>query len=384
MLTTRVKQVRSSRTRITRRRIRIRTTAPSYASEGIIKTYVNLAHIAKNNLIKNALVLKRKMSEKKQTMKRYGNLYNKIISLDNLYIADSKARRRKEGSFGVRKHNENKDQNLQDLHRILKNREFKTSKYDVFTIKEPKEREIYRLPYFPDRIVHHAIMNILEDIFVSVFTADTYSCIKGRGTHLCAKKVYKSMRIDPEGTVYCLKFDIKKFYLSIDHEILKTLLRKKIKDKDLLHLLDEIIDSAPGVPIGNYLSQYFANFYLSYFDHWVKEELKIKHYFRYADDIVIFGADKPYLHSKLAKIRTYLNDNLNLRIKENYQVFPVAARGVDFVGYVIFHTHMLLRKSIKKDFARAVKAGKSINSIMSYRGWAIHCDSKHLLKKLGI
>lgn len=317
-------------------------------------------------------------------MKRHGNLYEKIISLENLYLADEKARKNKEKSYGVRKHDERRDQNLLDLHRLLKNEEFKTSEYHIFTVHQPKERVIYQLPYFPDRIVHHAVMNHLEKIFVEVFTADTYSCIKGRGTHSCARKTHRVMKRDPHGTKYCLKFDIKKFYPSVDHVILKKMLRRKFKDRKLLALLDEIIDSAPGVPIGNYLSQYFANFYLAYFDHWVKEELRVKHYFRYADDIVIFGAGKPYLHSKLAKIRAYLSDNLNLKIKENYQVFPVAARGVDFVGYVMFHTHMLLRKSIKKDFARAVKAGKSINSIMSYRGWAIHCDSKHLLKKLGV
>lgn len=317
-------------------------------------------------------------------MKRYGNLYKKVISLDNLYLADEKARKNKTKSHGVIIHDKNKDENLLKLHRNLKEGKFKTSEYSVFKVYEPKEREIYRLPYFPDRIVHHAIMNVLEDIFVSVFTADTYNCIKGRGTHSCAHKTHKVMRQDPEGTKYCLKFDIKKFYPSVDHDILKRLLRKKFKDDKLLALLDEIIDSAPGVPIGNYLSQYFANFYLAYFDHWIKEDLKIKYYFRYADDIVIFGPDKPYLHRKLAKIRSYLYDNLKLRIKENYQIFPVASRGVDFVGYVIYHTHILLRKSIKKDFARAVKAGKSKETIASYKGWAIHCDSKNLLKKLGL
>lgn len=317
-------------------------------------------------------------------MKRHGNLYDKIISLENLDLADSKARKGKETSYGVIKHDSRRDKNLLELHEKLKKQKYKTSGYHIFKIHHPKERVIYQLPYYPDRIVHHAVMNLLENIFVEVFTADTYSCIKGRGTHRCAKKTHKIMREDPEGTKYCLKFDIKKFYPSIDHNILKNLLRKKFKDKKLLSLLDEIIDSAPGVPIGNYLSQYFANFYLAYFDHWIKEDLRIKYYFRYADDIVIFGNTKKYLHKKLHEIRMYLQDQLKLQIKGNYQIFPVEARGVDFVGYVIYHTHMLLRKKIKQDFARAVTSGKSIESIMSYRGWAIHCDSKHLLKKLGV
>jgi RNA-directed DNA polymerase len=133
---------------------------------------------------------------------------------------------------------------------MLLNKTYKTSPYTTFKVFEPKEREVFRLPYFPDRITHHAIMNILEPIFVSVFTNDTYSCIKGKGIHAAVESVKKALQ-DKSGTVYCLKLDIKKFYPNIDHDVLKQLLRRKIKDKDLLWLLDEIIDSAPGLPIGN-------------------------------------------------------------------------------------------------------------------------------------
>src|SRR5690606_24192648 len=168
-------------------------------------------------------------------------------------------------------HDRNREANIQALHEMLRHRAYKTSAYDTFTVFETKEREVYRLPYFPDRITHHAIMNVLEPIFVSVFTADTYSCIKGKGIHAASYAVKRALK-DVQGTQYCLKLDIKKFYPSIDHWTLKTLLMRKFKDKNLLWLLFEIIDSAPGVPIGNYLSQYFANFYLAYFDHWLKEE----------------------------------------------------------------------------------------------------------------
>lgn len=122
----------------------------------------------------------------------------------------------------------------------------------------------------------------MEPIWVKIFTRDTYSCIKNRGIHALLQKLQSDLASDPEGTKYCLKLDIKKFYPSINHKILKQIIRKKIKDKNLLKLLDEIIDSADGVPIGNYLSQFFANLYLAYFDHWVKEELKVKYYYRYA------------------------------------------------------------------------------------------------------
>lgn len=314
-------------------------------------------------------------------MKRIGNLYHQITSMENLLLADKKAQKGKSDQYGVLLHNRNKEANLLTLQDMLVTKTYKTSPYDIFKIYEPKEREVYRLPYFPDRITHHAIMNVLEPIFVSTFTKDTYSCIKDRGIHKLQRNIKRDLK-DISGTKYCLKLDLKKFYPSIDHEILKDLLRRKFKDNDLLWLLDEIIDSAPGLPIGNYLSQYLANFYMTYFDHWIKEELRLKYYYRYADDIVILSDSKPELHCNLAKIRRYLNDNLKLKIKENYQVFPVASRGIDFVGYVFFHTHILIRKQIKKNFARKLNGNQNDPSIPSYLGWMGHCNARHLTKKL--
>lgn len=256
-------------------------------------------------------------------MKRIGNLYERIIAVENLQLADQKARRGKLRSYGVRRHDKNREANTLALHEALKNKTFKTSKYETFIIKDPKEREIYRLPYFPDRIVHHAIMNILEPIWVSVFTTDTFSCIKNRGINGCMLKVDKALK-DVENTRCCLKIDVKKFYPSIDHDVLKQIVRRKIKCPDTLALLDQIIDSAAGVPIGNYLSQYFANLFLAYFDHWIKEEVGVKYYFRYADDMVFLHNDKAFLHDLLTQIDAYLRDNLHLTIKANYQVFPIA------------------------------------------------------------
>lgn len=326
-------------------------------------------------------------------MKRYGNLYEKIISLDNLQLADQKARKGKLRSYGVMKHDENREQNILELHKQLQTGTFKTSPYDTFKIYEPKERDIYRLPYYPDRIVHHAVMNILEPIWCSIFTEDTYSCIKGKGIHAAAGKMKKYLSNDPEGTRYCLQIDIKKYYPNIDHDILKQIIRKKIKDRRLLNLLDEIIDSAEGVPIGNYLSQYFANLYLAYFDHWIKEEKRVKYYFRYADDIIILSDSKQHLHGLLAEIREYM-ETLKLKVKNNYQIFPVKDRGIDFVGYVFYHTHTLMRKSIKQRFCRKIAAIRKRErtrhispeefkqEICPWWGWAKYCDSKHLISKL--
>jgi RNA-directed DNA polymerase len=314
-------------------------------------------------------------------MKRKNNLYEKIISIENLMIADAKAQKGKSKQYGVKIHNQNQEANIIKLHEMLKNKTYQTSEYSIFKVFEPKERDVYRLPFFPDRITHHAIMNVLEEMFVSVFTNDSYSCIKGKGIHAASKKVKKALK-DISGTTYCLKLDITKFYPNVDHDILKKLLRKKIKDRELLWLLDGIIDSAEGLPIGNYLSQYFANFYLTYFDHWIKEVKKVKYYFRYADDIVVLMDNKKDLHQLLFEIKEYFFNNLKLSVKGNYQVFPVASRGIDFVGYVNFHTHTLLRKTIKKNFARKMIKNGSKASIAAYNGWAIHCNSKHLIKKL--
>jgi RNA-directed DNA polymerase len=314
-------------------------------------------------------------------MKRINNLYQRICTVENLQLADSIARRGKKDQPGVIEHDRNRLENIRLLQEMLTKKTYRTSQYTTFTIFERKERVISRLPYYPDRIAHHAVMNILESVFVSTFTTDTYSCIKKRGIHAAAVAIKKALR-DTTGSQYCLKLDIRKFYPSIDHQVLKQLLRRKFKDQDLLWLLDEIIDSTEGLPIGNYLSQYFANFYLSYFDHWIKEDLKVKYYFRYADDLVILSNSKPYLHGLLSDIRNYLHDKLKLSVKDDYQVFPVEDRGIDFVGYVFFHTHTRLRKSIKQNFARMLVHNRNSKSIASYNGWASHCNSRHLMKKL--
>lgn len=326
------------------------------------------------------LVAKVKTLRNQQRMKRISNLFMTIISEENLMAADAIARKGKSKQYGIKVHDRNREGNIKLLHQDLLEGRYRTSAYTTFKIYEPKEREVFRLPYYPDRIMHHAIMNVLEPIFVSCFTADTYSCIKTRGIHGAARNVRKALK-DESGTRYCLKLDIRKFYPSVDHDILKRLLRRKFKDQQLLALLDEIIDSAPGLPIGNYLSQYFANFYLSGLDHWLKEVKMVRYYFRYADDLVIFSEEKEPLHQLLEEITQYLSD-LKLDVKSNYQVFPVSARGLDFVGYRFFHTHTLLRKRIKKNFARKISRRYNIATLASYNGWAKHCNSKHLVKKI--
>lgn len=322
-------------------------------------------------------------------MKRYNNIFEKIITMDNLRKAHSQARKGKLHYKEVRMVDKNPDFYLKQIQEMLINRTYKTSDYTVFTVVDKgKEREIYKLPYFPDRIVQWAIMLQIEEILLKTLIHDTYAALPNRGIHKALNKLHTFMN-DREGTMYCLKIDVKKFFPSIDKEILKSMLRRKFKDIDLLNLLDEIIDSSDkGVPIGNYTSQYFGNFYLSYFDHWLKEVKGIKYYLRYMDDCVILHHDKNYLHQLKAEIEEYIQDNLNLELKDNWQVFPTYVRGIDFVGYRSFGKYTLLRKSTSKNLKRKMRTlnkrnerPNDLNSIMSYRGWLEHCNGHNLAVK---
>jgi hypothetical protein len=237
---------------------------------------------------------------------------------------------------------------------------------------------------------------VIEPILIRNFTADTYSAIPNKGIHTALRNLTKAMRTDVKGCQYCLKLDVRKYYPSIDHGILKEKFRRLFKNPELLWLLDEIIDSTEGetgIPIGNCISQYAGNFYLSSFDHWIKEEKRIKHYFRYMDDIVIFAETKAELHALFKEIERYFHEKLRLTIKGNWQIFPTYVRGVDYVGYRTFLGFTLLRKSTCKQFKskmlairKKVMTGNEMNfsewcAIYSYKGWLIHCDSYRLCEK---
>lgn len=312
-------------------------------------------------------------------MKRFGNLFQSIVSLQNLQLASFKAQKGKLKKKEVIEWNYNLEENIWKLHKELQNKTYKVSKYSLFTIYEPKERNIAKLP-FRDRVVHHAIMNYLAPIFTKGFITQTYSCIKKRGIHKCLNDLKRGLK-NKKATPHVLKCDIHKFYPSINHEILKSQLRRKLKDKNLLELLDKIIESAPGVPIGNFTSQWFSNFYLNEFDHWLKENKRVKYYFRYCDDFVILGENKEHLHELRKEISIYLKEKLKLQLS-NYQVFPVKSRGIDFIGYVTYHTHVKLRKSIKNRFKEMMRKRPNEKSINSYLGWTMHANCRNLEKKI--
>jgi Retron-type reverse transcriptase len=265
-------------------------------------------------------------------MKRYGNLYEKVCDLENLRIALYSSSKTKKHINSVKRVLENEEKYLNDLRNLLLNEQFVNGKYHVFQLTERgKERTIHSLPFYPDRIIHHAIVQVCAPFWIKSFIRDTYASIPGRGIH---DGVRRMQRIIPSCKGhYVLKCDITKFYPSVDHQVLKNILRRQIKDPKLLKLLDIIIDSGPGVPIGNYLSQYFGNLILNPFDHCIKEDKHIENYFRYCDDFVIIHESKRQLHSLFAEIKEKLIQ-YKLNIKGNWQVFPVDCRGIDFLVIV--------------------------------------------------
>lgn len=318
-------------------------------------------------------------------MRRYNNLKEKVLSFDNFIKSEDRARKGKLRSYGVRRFDklgyEGKIKALNDLKLLLNNNTYKTSEYTTYKIYEPKERLIFRLPYYPDRIVHHVLMSVLEPIFVNWFIKNTYSCIKNRGIHKMQATIEHALQ-HANDTKWCLKLDIRKFYPSINNAKLSRIMSQKIKDKWMMNVLNEIIFSSDkGVPIGNYLSQFFANAYLTKIDHYIKEVLGIKHYYRYCDDIVIFGSNKQALYKIYRLIKQKLSF-LDLTLKPPRLFYTES--GVDFAGYVFRHKYTLLRKSMKLKFIKAVKRTKDLTSIKqklaSYYGWLIHCDGIHLLK----
>lgn len=254
-------------------------------------------------------------------MKRYGNLYDKILDIDNLRLAHKNARKNKTKYKEIVEVDKDPEYYIQKLHKMLVEGKYVCSPYEMFIKNDSgKEREIFRVPYYPDRILQHAIMQVVEPIWKKTLINDTFQAIKGRGVHKCKKKV--EYVVQKLGYKYCLQIDVKKFYPSINNKLLKETIRKKIKCKGTLKLLDAIIEGHDGVPIGNYISQYFANLVLSDIDHYCKEVFGAKHYYRYCDDILVVARSSEYLHWLRVQIDKLLIGK-ELSMKSNYQVYKI-------------------------------------------------------------
>lgn len=331
--------------------------------------------------------------------KKLRNIYYLFYSNENLCKSQWTAQKGKHDHSDIKRFNENILENLDALWAMLKYETYEPGEYRVKKIYDPKERDIMIAPFFPDRIIHHCIINVLGQHWTHLFIENTYSCIKGRGTHKCMKDVHKALMRDKKGTRMCLKTDITKFYDNIDHASLKRIIRYTIADEQVLRLLDKIIDSngkEKGLPIGNFTSQYLANLYLAYFDHWVVEELAAMvrkrfgcklYYFRYMDDMVFLCETSEALHFVLDMAGLYLAAELKVEFKHNWQIFPVDDRCVDFVGFKQSHFGILLRKSILlKFYKKSEKVGKAepikdetdIKHLFpSEYGWSIRCSEQH-------
>ena len=320
-------------------------------------------------------------------MKRVGNLYHKIYDIDNIKLAHKNARKGKTHYIEVKEVDDNIEYYCNLLQESLKNKTFQNSPYEVF-IKQDKNktRTIYKLPYFPDRILHHAILQVLEPIWKKTFIKNTYQSIKGRGVHKAKSDVCKAIKTyDSCSEIYYGQIDIQKFYPSVDNSIMLNIIARKIKCKDTLLILEEIINSTKGLPIGNYISQYLGNLYLTYLDHYVKEQLRIKHYFRYCDDIVLLDTCPLNIKFNIKLIKDKIKE-LNLNIKSNIKVNDISG-GLDFLGFIFKRKNVLLRKSIVSSFKVATinflnrPSIKSLNSVISYNGWVIASNSYNLWKK---
>lgn len=321
-------------------------------------------------------------------MKRHNNLWNDITNINNIVLSHNKAKKGKSFYKEVKMINKYPLFYAKQIQKNLINKTFNTSEYEVSKIFDNKKiRTIYKLPYYPDRIVQHALVNICENIWKNSFIRDTFQSIKGRGTNDARKKVTNFFKKNK--SFYVLKFDINKYYPSINNEILKSKIRKKIKCKNTLWLIDNIIDSCNGIPIGNYTSQYFGNIYLYDFDWWIKQQLKPDSYYRYCDDIIVIDKCK----NKLSHIKTLIFEKLKkeylLDIKENWQLFHIDKKPLDFIGFRFFtYNNIKLRKSIANSFKEKVKniqknykhlnPYKIVNSIYSYWGWCKYVNAKKL------
>jgi len=318
-------------------------------------------------------------------MKTYKNLYAQVYDFQNLLKSYYQARRCKSKKGYIIAFEWNLEKNLFDIQKKLKNHNYQFGQYQSFYVSDPKKRLIFAAP-FQDRIVHHALCNVIEPIFDKGFIFDSYACRRNKGTHKAVFRLKKFMRSFGDDKFYVFKADIKKYFPSINREILFQLIKKKISDQDTLQLIREIIDSLDGengIPIGNLTSQLFANIYLNELDQFVKHHLKVKYYCRYVDDFVLLYKNRNQLKKWREGIKEFLKNKLQLEIhSQKQEIFP-AKIGIDFLGYHIFMDHILVRQSTIRRFFCRLKSGKMPSqSIYSYLGHFKFADTFGLMKKI--
>jgi retron-type reverse transcriptase len=277
--------------------------------------------------------------------------------------------------------------NIFSLHRDLKSKTYKHGEYEAFNISDPKPRNIHKATV-RDRLLHHAVYRKLYFFFDRKFISDSYSCRKRKGTHRAINRFRYYARKESKNhtkTVWVLKCDISKFFASIDHKILIEILKENIKDEYIVCLLSEIIESfnstrkGVGLPLGNLTSQLLVNIYMNEFDQFVKHKIKAKYYIRYADDFVVLFQNRKYLENILLKMRKFLEKELKLNLHPNKVSIKTFSSGVDYLGWVHFPTHRMLRTVTKRRmFKRIIETKGKDETIQSYLGLLKHGNTHKL------
>lgn len=321
----------------------------------------------------------------------FHTIFNSIISLENLLISWQEFLKGKRKRKDVAEFSIHFMDNILELHNELVNKIYKHGAYHAFKINDPKPRDIHKAKVH-DRIIHHAIYRSLYPYFDRKFIFDSYSCRNNKGTHKAINRFrYFARKVSCNNTktIWVLKGDIRKFFASINHKILKDILRQHIQDKNILWLTDEIIDSFHtengeniGLPLGNVTSQLFINVYMNEFDQFIKRELKVKYYIRYADDFVIFDRDIIYLENLIPKISGFLKTELNLVLHPDKLFIKRLVSGVDFLGWVHFPHHRVLRTSTKRRIFKKLQQKCTKESKISYLGLLKHGNARKLMRKV--
>ncbi|MBI2109660.1 group II intron reverse transcriptase domain-containing protein, partial [Candidatus Woesearchaeota archaeon] len=282
--------------------------------------------------------------------------YQRLCSYENLELAYKKARRRKTKKFYVLEFEQNLTENLLKLRTELLLHSYRPKPLKTFVVRDPKTRKISKSD-FRDRVVHHAIINIIEPIYEQVFIQDSYANRKNKGTLAATDRFDKFKRkvtSNFKNKAYCLKADIKHYFDNVDHKVLISIIRRKIKDDKIVWLIWQILENFDsklkdkGMPLGNLTSQFFANVYLNELDQFVKHKLKAKYYLRYVDDFVILHENLEVLEQYKTEINQFLNTPLNLELHKTKTRIKSLIRGVTFLGFRIFYHYKLLRKSNKR------------------------------------
>ena len=319
--------------------------------------------------------------------KKLVHTYENIISLENLLTAWEEFLKGKRKRKDVAVFSENLSQNIYELHLDLVNKTYKHGLYSAFNISDPKPRNIHKATV-RDRLLHHAIYRVLYPYFDKKFIADSYSCRLNKGTHRALNRFRQfGNRVSKNNTKQCwiLKCDIKKFFASIDHNLQRYIAMNYIQDENMNWLLGQVIESfqtspGKGLPLGNLTSQLLVNIYMNELDQFVKHKLKIKHYIRYADDFVIFSNNKHKLKKFIRYIERFLNRNLKLSIHPNKIFIKTLSSGVDFLGWVHFPDHRVLRTATKKRMLKNLACSPSEESKASYLGMLKHGNTRKLVR----